>query len=156
MDSIFDLHASLTARSSDPLPHSAASVYRADDVLYLRCIHGCTVIGVPATSNQLHAQLSGTPIWLLICSELNTGCRARRGSKSNREGTEMQTAILKLYVKSQIIWQTLKDENGQDLVEYGLVLVLVCLAATAGMNTLASGINVAMTNITAKLSKYTS
>ena len=68
----------------------------------------------------------------------------------------MQTAILKLYVKSQIIWQTLKDENGQDLVEYGLVLVLVCLAATAGMNTLASGINVAMTNITAKLSKYTS
>jgi pilus assembly protein Flp/PilA len=68
----------------------------------------------------------------------------------------MQTAILKLYVKSQIIWQTLKDENGQDLVEYGLVLVLVCLAATAGMNTLASGINVAMTNITSKLSKYTS
>jgi len=68
----------------------------------------------------------------------------------------MKDTLLKLYVKSQIIWQTLKDENGQDLVEYGLVLVLVCLAATAGMNTLASGINVAMTNITAKLSKYTS
>jgi pilus assembly protein Flp/PilA len=68
----------------------------------------------------------------------------------------MKDTLLKLYVKSQVIWQTLKDENGQDLVEYGLVLVLVCLAATAGMNTLASGINVAMTNITAKLSKYTS
>jgi len=52
--------------------------------------------------------------------------------------------------------EALNDENGQDLVEYGLVLVLVCLAATAGMNTLASGINVAMTNITSKLSTYTS
>jgi len=68
----------------------------------------------------------------------------------------MKDTLLKLYVKSQVMWQTLKDENGQDLVEYGLVLVLVCLAATAGMNTLASGINVAMTNITSKLSKYTS
>jgi pilus assembly protein Flp/PilA len=68
----------------------------------------------------------------------------------------MQDVILKLYVRAQVLWNTLKDENGQDLVEYGLVLVLVCLAATAGMNTLASGINVAMANITAKLSKYTS
>lgn len=68
----------------------------------------------------------------------------------------MRDGFLKLYVKCQVIWQTLKDENGQDLVEYGLVLCLVCLAATAGMNTLASGINVAMTNITKKLSTYTS
>jgi pilus assembly protein Flp/PilA len=68
----------------------------------------------------------------------------------------MQHGILKLYVKAQILWNTLKDENGQDLVEYGLVLVLVCLAATAGMNTLASGINVALSNITNKLAKYTS
>jgi pilus assembly protein Flp/PilA len=64
--------------------------------------------------------------------------------------------LLKLYVKAQLLRQAIKDENGQDLVEYGLVLVLVCLAATAGMNTLASGINVAMSNITTKLGKYTS
>jgi pilus assembly protein Flp/PilA len=68
----------------------------------------------------------------------------------------MQDGILKLYVKAQILWNTLKEDEGQDLVEYGLVLVLVCLAATAGMNTLASGINVAMANITKKLSTYTS
>lgn len=68
----------------------------------------------------------------------------------------MRERILNLYVKAQMLWNILKDENGQDLVEYGLVLVLVCLAATAGMNTLASGINVAMTNITSKLSTYTS
>jgi pilus assembly protein Flp/PilA len=65
----------------------------------------------------------------------------------------MKDTLLKLYVKAQL---AVKDENGQDLVEYGLVLVLVCLAATAGMNTLASGINTAMTNISAKLSTYTS
>jgi pilus assembly protein Flp/PilA len=76
--------------------------------------------------------------------------------QEKEEKTQMRDGILKLYVKCQVIWQTLKDENGQDLVEYGLVLCLVCLAATAGMNTLASGINVAMTNITKKLSTYTS
>jgi len=68
----------------------------------------------------------------------------------------MRNTLLKLYVKAQIMRDALNDEDGQDLVEYGLVLCLVCLAATVGMNTLASGINVAMTNITAKLSKYTS
>ena len=68
----------------------------------------------------------------------------------------MHDGILKLCVKAQILWNTLKEDNGQDLVEYGLVLVLVCLAATAGMNTLASGINVAMTNISNKLANYTS
>jgi pilus assembly protein Flp/PilA len=68
----------------------------------------------------------------------------------------MKKTLLKLYVTAQMLREVLKDENGQDLVEYGLVLVLVCLAATAGMNTLASGINVAMSNITGKLATYTS
>jgi pilus assembly protein Flp/PilA len=68
----------------------------------------------------------------------------------------MRDGILNLGVKAQMLCNILKDENGQDLVEYGLVLVLVCLAATAGMNTLASGINVAMGNISNKLAKYTS
>jgi pilus assembly protein Flp/PilA len=67
----------------------------------------------------------------------------------------MKNTLLKLYVTAQMLREALKDENGQDLVEYGLVLVLVCLAATAGMNTLASGINVAMSNITTKLATYT-
>jgi pilus assembly protein Flp/PilA len=68
----------------------------------------------------------------------------------------MKNTLLKLYVTAQMLREALRDENGQDLVEYGLVLVLVCLAATAGMNTLASGINVAMQNITNKLASYTS
>jgi pilus assembly protein Flp/PilA len=68
----------------------------------------------------------------------------------------MRDAILKMYVRVNAFQNTLLEENGQDLVEYGLVLVLVCLAATAGMSTLAGGINNAMTNISAKLSTYTS
>ena len=69
---------------------------------------------------------------------------------------QMKSQMLRLYVKGQHLWSIVKeDERGQDLVEYGLVLVLVCLASTAGMKTLAAGINVAMTNITTKLGTYT-
>ncbi len=39
------------------------------------------------------------------------------------------------------------DEEGQDLVEYGLLVALVALAATAGMNVLASAINNTFTNL---------
>jgi len=41
-----------------------------------------------------------------------------------------------LFVK---LW---KEEEGQDLVEYGLLLVLVALGAVAGMSTVAKDINV--------------
>ena len=68
----------------------------------------------------------------------------------------MPNTLLSLYIKVQSAWESLKDDNGQDLVEYGLVIVLVCLGATAGMGTLANGINTAMSNITTKLGKYTS
>ena len=67
----------------------------------------------------------------------------------------MKDFVLKLYVKGKTIWSILKDEEGQDLVEYGLVLVLVCLGATAGMQTLANGINTFATGVSTKLSGYT-
>ena len=59
----------------------------------------------------------------------------------------MRNATLKLYAKSQVIWNTLKDEQGQDLVEYAAVIVLVVLALAGGMGTLANGINNAMTSV---------
>jgi pilus assembly protein Flp/PilA len=49
--------------------------------------------------------------------------------------------------KGRLLLQTVLDENGQDLVEYAAVLVIVVLGLTAGMNTLASAINNAMTNV---------
>ena len=63
----------------------------------------------------------------------------------------MQNLLTKLYLKMQ----TLREEHGQDLIEYALVCALVALAATAGMKTLANGINIAFTNVGTKLNTYT-
>ncbi len=41
----------------------------------------------------------------------------------------------------------LKDEKGQDLVEYAAVIMLVVLGLAFGMGTLANGINNAMVNV---------
>ena len=62
----------------------------------------------------------------------------------------MKDKLLKLSVMLQI----LKDENGQDLIEYALVVALIAFAATAGMSTLAQNINTAFTSIGTKLTTY--
>ena len=64
----------------------------------------------------------------------------------------MKNKLMKLFVKAQII----REDHGQDLIEYALVVALIALAATAGMQTVASDINIAFTNIGDKLTKYTS
>ena len=48
-----------------------------------------------------------------------------------------------------------QKEEGQDLIEYALVVALIAFAATAGMNTLATNINTAFTNIGTTLTTYT-
>ena len=48
------------------------------------------------------------------------------------------------------------DKAGQGLVEYLLILALVAFAATAGMNTLAAGLNSAFTKVGNILGKYIS
>ena len=64
--------------------------------------------------------------------------------------------MLKRHVEG-IIWKLktrtgiLLDESGQDLIEYALVVALVAFAATAGMSTLANGINAAFSNIASTL-----
>ena len=68
----------------------------------------------------------------------------------------MRDTFLKLYVKSQVLWNTLKEDNGQDLVEYAAVICLVVLALTGGMSTLAAGINTAMGGVSTKVSKLLS
>jgi pilus assembly protein Flp/PilA len=45
----------------------------------------------------------------------------------------------------------IKNDEGQDLVEYALVVALIAFAATAGMSTLATSINLAFSSIAAKL-----
>jgi pilus assembly protein Flp/PilA len=64
----------------------------------------------------------------------------------------MKTFLLKQYVRMQTL---LADEQGQDLIEYALVVALIAFAATAGMKTVATDINLAFTNIGTKLTAYT-
>jgi pilus assembly protein Flp/PilA len=44
-----------------------------------------------------------------------------------------------------------KEEEGQDLVEYGLLVVLISLFAVVAMKSLANGISDAFSNATAQL-----
>ena len=44
-----------------------------------------------------------------------------------------------------------RDESGQDLIEYALLAALIALAATAGMNVVASDVNNAFSKIGSKL-----
>ena len=64
----------------------------------------------------------------------------------------MKNAFLMLSVRIQNL---LSREEGQDLIEYALVVALIALAATAGMGTLATDINKAFTNIGNTLTSYT-
>ena len=48
-------------------------------------------------------------------------------------------ASLSLYVRNLI--EQIEREEGQDLVEYALVVALIAFGALAGMNVLASGLN---------------
>lgn len=47
------------------------------------------------------------------------------------------------------------EDNGQDLIEYALLVALVALAATAGMNALAGAINTTFTNLGTSLTSAT-
>lgn len=46
----------------------------------------------------------------------------------------------------------INNQNGQDIVEYSLVVALLAFAATAGMKSVASGVRTAFTNISTALS----
>jgi pilus assembly protein Flp/PilA len=48
-----------------------------------------------------------------------------------------------------------KEEEGQDLIEYALLIALVALAATAGMNSLATSINTEFSNLGTSLTSAT-
>ena len=47
-----------------------------------------------------------------------------------------------------------RDEEGQGLVEYLLILALVAFACTAGMNVLAQGVNTAFSEIGSLVNAY--
>jgi pilus assembly protein Flp/PilA len=60
----------------------------------------------------------------------------------------MNDLILKMYIRIQTL---MADEDGQDLVEYALVVALIAFGAVTGMKTLTTQINKAFNTISSDL-----
>ena len=60
----------------------------------------------------------------------------------------MNSILLSLWLKVQSLRES---EEGQDLVEYALLVCLVALAAITGVNKVASAINTVFSNISSSL-----
>jgi pilus assembly protein Flp/PilA len=65
----------------------------------------------------------------------------------------MMTTVYKLYMRFQVLFCS---EEGQDLVEYALLVALIAFGATAGMKTLATGLNSAFKGVSSTLGSYIS
>jgi pilus assembly protein Flp/PilA len=61
----------------------------------------------------------------------------------------MKYALLKLYVRFQTLCVS---EDGQDLVEYALLLTIISLALISSMNGIASSLRTVFSNISSSLS----
>jgi pilus assembly protein Flp/PilA len=64
------------------------------------------------------------------------------------------TLMKKLSTK---LWNAriLREDQGQDLIEYALVVALIAFAAVVGMSSVATGINDAFSKISSKLTSAT-
>ncbi|MGD0912212.1 MAG: Flp family type IVb pilin [Terracidiphilus sp.] len=60
----------------------------------------------------------------------------------------MNTLFLKLYVRYQLF---LNREDGQDLVEYALLVALIALIAVSGVKEVASAVNTSFSKVSTTL-----
>ena len=65
----------------------------------------------------------------------------------------MKNLLLKFHIK---LHDLRTGEEGQDLVEYALVVALIAFGATAGMQQLAAGVNTAFNGLSTTLGTYVS
>ena len=109
-------------------------------------------------------QVTGTLSRVLPLSSLTRTAQtvlARKGSRQSSLGwntnpTEGGSCHMKdLLIKLSVILAILKEENGQDLIEYALIVALIAFAAVVGMQAVATDINLAFTNIGTTLASYT-
>ena len=66
----------------------------------------------------------------------------------------MHMDIQSLYARFMVQIARLKEESGQDLVEYALIIALIAFAAVIGMQDLANGLNTAFNQISITLNTY--
>lgn len=81
-----------------------------------------------------------------MLSDRSWGMDATRGIEPNLNASLYREEPMKTLLGR--LW---KEEDGQDLVEYGLLVVLVALGAIAGMSSLASAINTAFNSASTNL-----
>jgi Flp pilus assembly pilin Flp len=68
----------------------------------------------------------------------------------------MQKLSVKIYMSLQRVKAALRDECGQDMVEYAIVMGLIAFGATTAMKGLATSIGTAFTNVGTAVTTYTS
>jgi len=61
----------------------------------------------------------------------------------------MHDQFLRLQVK---FWELIHGEEGQDLIEYGLIITLIALAAISGVQKFASAVATLFSNINTSIS----
>jgi pilus assembly protein Flp/PilA len=91
------------------------------------------------------------PNWL-TCGGLVAGLLVR-ACLAGWPGLELMMTQAKLPESWVRLW---REDSGQGLVEYVLILALIAFAAVAGMNSLASSINSAFSEVGTYLGKYIS
>jgi pilus assembly protein Flp/PilA len=64
----------------------------------------------------------------------------------------MNYMLFKLYFKVQ---ELARHEDGQDLVEYAMLVALIGFGAAAGMKNLSTALKLAFSNISSSLGTYT-
>jgi pilus assembly protein Flp/PilA len=67
----------------------------------------------------------------------------------------MKDLTVRLYVRMQALRDAMRDESGQDMVEYAIVMGLIALGATVAMKGLATSIGTGFTSIGTKVTNYT-
>jgi Flp pilus assembly pilin Flp len=60
------------------------------------------------------------------------------------ENLDMRDQFLKLKLK---FWELIHEEDGQDLIEYGMIVTLIALAAIGGIQHFASAVATLFNNI---------
>jgi len=78
------------------------------------------------------------------------GCPGRWASQSRGAGGKMSLSFWEVAVRF------VRDADGQDLIEYALIVALIAFAATVGMNAVATQINAAFVSVGSKLTNYIS
>jgi pilus assembly protein Flp/PilA len=69
----------------------------------------------------------------------------------------VKNTFLKVCVQIQAYKDALiREESGQDLIEYALVVAVIALGAAATMNSLATSFSTALSKVGSKLATYSS